>query len=337
MAFDPYKTIENVAAAEFTDGGDNKPFKDLEIALDYAADGRTEVVISDIGESLLSGVSFTDNALIGADGTVASTAGFHYTAPIPVSGIRSIFVGFKYTGTSTTYNLRVHSYSGTETTDWIEQLKEIPLVRNTFVSEFVTIPATCKYIRLSVAKTGTDLTCKKGWSSTISLGETPIYGGTLDVTSGKLTSTLDADGDPLETPVVTMIAGTELVSLLRANSVTADSGNIIKLIYMIEYYIRKGENFDLKSGYYMINGSGLDLTGGLTPQVIAGLHADCATAMSIGKLVLLENCVAGTGVPVSPLPVIVKASSTSFVMIWSTLTITVTNEDSVTIVDSSAS
>ena len=59
--------------------------------------------------------------------------------------------------------------------------------------------------------------------------------------------------------------------------------------------------------------------------------------MAIGKLVLLENCIAGTGVPVSPLPVIVKASSTSFVLIWSTLTITVTNADSVTIVDSSAS
>ena len=260
--FNPYKTIENVAAAEFMDGGEDRPFKALEIALDYVSGGRTNVLITDTGKDLLEGINFTDG-VINENGTVSTSASIHYSDPIDVTDIAEVFAAFRTTASGTN-NLRVHAYSGTSLTDWTAQLKAIPLTRYYYTGDTVSIPAGTKYIRISVSKTGTSLTCSAGgWYNLIPLGETPIYGGTLDVLSGKLTSTLDENGEPLETPVVTTITGLALTSLLRENNLTASSGNIIKLTYEIEWYKLKGEDFDLKSGYYMINGSGLDLTGGL--------------------------------------------------------------------------
>ena len=81
----------------------------------------------------------------------------------------------------------------------------------------------------------------------------------------------------------------------------------------------------LKSGYSMINCKGLDLTGGSTPQTIAGLYEQCKTALKSGKAIFAHNCVYGEGHPTSPIAVLVQqedehtiVATASILQIWVT-------------------
>lgn len=335
MAFSPYKTIENVNEAVFSDGGDNKAFRELKIELSYLAAGRSICRVMHSAEDLLDGVNFTDGYYIAEDGTIIEASTFHYSDAIDVSEFAKVFVGFTKSS-ATNASLRVHLYSGTNIeTDWVEQIGAVSLTRYVFSSDTFELPENAKYIRISVPKSGSNLVCSNdGYVKEISLGETPIYGGTLNVTTGDLVSTLDEHGDPLETPVESKVVPQVLKSFFSENHLWQGAGKIIKLVYEY-YYIQLTEGEDkMKSGYVMIDCGGLDLTGGSTPQTLDGLYDRCLEAIGTGKLALAENCINGTGIPISPLPVaIYEATSTKVAMLVGTLLIEITNADSVTVTD----
>ena len=82
----------------------------------------------------------------------------------------------------------------------------------------------------------------------------------------------------------------------------------------------------LKSGYALIDCKGLDLTGGSTPQTIAGLFARLVEVMKYGKPMIAENCVMGTGKPMAPLNVSAyKYDIHTFYVFFGTLEIVVTD------------
>lgn len=56
--------------------------------------------------------------------------------------------------------------------------------------------------------------------------EGAVYGGTLDVLSGKLTSTLASDGTELATPVEYQLTPIEVRSQLGSNNIWADTGDV---------------------------------------------------------------------------------------------------------------
>lgn len=91
----------------------------------------------------------------------------------------------------------------------------------------------------------------------------------------------------------------------------------------------------MNGGYIMIDCSGLDLLKGSTPQTITGLHARVTEAVKTGKALFANNCIWGSGKPVSPVQVfaIYFADIETWIVTASTLQIIVPKNDSVTIVN----
>ena len=90
----------------------------------------------------------------------------------------------------------------------------------------------------------------------------------------------------------------------------------------------------MKGGYYLLNAKGLDLTGGDTPQTIAGSWENAKKAINSGKPIVACNCVYGTGVPVSPVTCFGWfISTTEIVIVGATLHIHVKNDNTCTVLD----
>lgn len=89
-----------------------------------------------------------------------------------------------------------------------------------------------------------------------------------------------------------------------------------------------------KGGYIIIDCKGLDLTGGSTPQSISGSWKTAVNAITSGKPIVAENCIYGTGVPVSPVPCFGwYISSSEIVIVGATLHIHVKNDNTITVLD----
>ena len=87
-------------------------------------------------------------------------------------------------------------------------------------------------------------------------------------------------------------------------------------------------------GYYLVDCKGLDLTGGDTPQEIAGIWDDAVTALKVGKPIMAHNCVYGTNVPVSPITCFGRyISASEIVVVGATLHIHIKNDNTVTVLD----
>ena len=89
----------------------------------------------------------------------------------------------------------------------------------------------------------------------------------------------------------------------------------------------------MKSGYILIDCSGVDLTKGSTEQTISGLYARVKAAYNSGKMMIAENAVWGDQGLVSPIQVFAVDFGTYYVITASTLQIWLTNADKVTIVN----
>ena len=90
-------------------------------------------------------------------------------------------------------------------------------------------------------------------------------------------------------------------------------------------------------GYFMLDCKGLDLTGGSTPQTIAGCWYDVKQALAINKPIIAYNCIYGTGVKVSPIPVFGwYISTTEIVLVGATLHVHVKSDNTCTILDVAA-
>ena len=87
----------------------------------------------------------------------------------------------------------------------------------------------------------------------------------------------------------------------------------------------------LISGYYMLDGLGIELTG--NPKTYAGAWDAAVTALATGKPIMAYNMLYSTA-PVSPVPVFGwYLSSDTIVLVGATLHVHIEDDDTVTIVD----
>lgn len=139
--------------------------------------------------------------------------------------------------------LRIREYSAKPTTwsdaSFIGQSVSTNDSSATFISNAATtyvlvvfymggtsLDVTISNIQLELGSTATTYEPYNGETATttITLGDT-IYGGSLDVTNGTLTSTKAQDGTDLPDPVVTTITPTEINTLKGVNNIWADTGD----------------------------------------------------------------------------------------------------------------
>lgn len=84
----------------------------------------------------------------------------------------------------------------------------------------------------------------------------------------------------------------------------------------------------VKSGYALIDCTGLDLTKGSTPQTLAGMYNRLKEVMALNKPLVAVNCNWG-GIFVTPVNVFaIEISEGTIIVTSSTLQIIVTNADS---------
>lgn len=88
----------------------------------------------------------------------------------------------------------------------------------------------------------------------------------------------------------------------------------------------------MKGGYSMIDCGGLDLIKGSTPQTIAGLRAQCESALKVDKMVIACNCVWDEK-PVTSIPVMLVKIGDDIIGSFGTLQIWVDKDSVVTIVN----
>lgn len=90
----------------------------------------------------------------------------------------------------------------------------------------------------------------------------------------------------------------------------------------------------MTGGYILADCTGIDLTGGDTPQTVDGIWDKAVAALESNKPIIAKGCVYGTGVPVSPVPVFGWYIDTDeIVMVGATLHIHIKDDDTLTILD----
>lgn len=93
----------------------------------------------------------------------------------------------------------------------------------------------------------------------------------------------------------------------------------------------------MNGGYCLVDCKGLDLTGGSTPQTIAGIWDLAVNALKTGKPIVAENTVYGSGVPVSPVTCFGwYISTTEIVIVGATIHVHIKNDNTVTTLDVAA-
>ena len=125
-----------------------------------------------------------DGKYIAADGTISTNADFLYTDLIPVVG-NKVYAKSTNPGSTARYT-RVHGYNANGT--WLMQIDATQVQVNATADYSFTIPQEVAYIRISIAKSLTDVVFKMGTIYPVAL-PTTAYGGTLTVNkdgTGKL-------------------------------------------------------------------------------------------------------------------------------------------------------
>lgn len=240
------------AVASFEDGADGVPLKSCVVNIDYAAGGRTECNVTAAGKNLYS-------TLIGADdfnnnvnathsnnnGVVAinmseekhsgvyspfnsvirtlikgKTGKITYSFDIKSTAEGNIYVGYENAGASVK-NIETNWQHVTITATTNGDPNPFVVFNYSGVAREVQV----KNFQFELGSTATDYELYTGETYNITFPAT-IYGGTLDVTTGVLTSTLDADGNQLATPQVYQLEPQEIRTLLGTNNIWADCGNV---------------------------------------------------------------------------------------------------------------
>lgn len=100
---------------------------------------------------------------------------------------------------------------------------------------------------------------------------------------------------------------------------------------MINTLIKEG-NEHMKSGYVLVDATGVDLTKtGETTQTIAGIFGKLTTAMASGKLIILQGVVMGSGKAMSPIIVSPYMSSGAVTFKYNMDTVSIANTNVITI------
>lgn len=88
----------------------------------------------------------------------------------------------------------------------------------------------------------------------------------------------------------------------------------------------------MNGGYFMVDCTGLNLLAEST-QTISGIYAKSKTALESGKPIIANNCIYGTGVKMSPIPVFAIEEGDYIILTASILQIKVKNDNTITIIN----
>lgn len=100
---------------------------------------------------------------------------------------------------------------------------------------------------------------------------------------------------------------------------------------MINTLIKDG-NEHMKSGYVLVDATGVDLTKtGATTQTVAGIFGKLQTAMTSGKLIILQGVIMGSGKVMSPIIISPYMSSGAITFKYNMDTVSIANTNVITI------
>lgn len=240
------------AVASFEDGADGVSLKSCAVNIDYVSGGRTECNVNAAGKNLYSTLIGADDFNNNVNATHSNNNGVVVInmseeknsgvySPLN-SVIRTLIKGktgkitysfdIKSTVEGNTYVGYEHAGASGKNigTNW--QHVTITATTNGDPNAFVVFnysgvarEVQVKNFQFELGSTATDYELYTGKTYNITFPAT-IYGGALDVTTGVLTSTLDADGNPLATPQVYQLEPQEIRTLLGTNNIWADCGNV---------------------------------------------------------------------------------------------------------------
>lgn len=207
------------------------PLVSLNVTIDYKdTTGFSAVNVTRAGKNLFNKNAkdttkgYLDNKYLKNDGTLGGNNDYYISEYIQVNAGENL----------TMSNLAGYSQS----IAYYDSNKEY-LSANAYFNanvKTITTPASCCFIRFSILKANADIiqiersdtaTTYEPYTataSTINLDGT-IYGGSVDVTNGTVTSTKAQDGTDLPEPVVTTIDPTMINTLKGVNNIWADTGD----------------------------------------------------------------------------------------------------------------
>ena len=211
------------AVASFDDGADGVPLKSCVVQIDYAAGGRAGVTVVRTGVNLVN-TSSAIGQVIGEDITTSLLLRVNGST-LPLGVPLTAFIRFT-DGTDLGKNLVATAGSSSIYPGSYATLQQQPSSISFYTNAKGIESANGKTIAaLGIATAIGDYGPYSGTTYSITFPVT-IYGGTLDVTTGVLTSTLDAEGNSLATPQVYQLEPQEIRTLLGTNNIWADCGNV---------------------------------------------------------------------------------------------------------------
>lgn len=216
---------------------DNPIIKSLVANIDYNADGVSEVSITRTGKNLLwnmradtyttNGITFTKTAdgKVIANGTATANAWYKLTEGF-VCKEPMILSGCPFGGSSSKYEIQLDGVSN------VRDFGSGVSFNTSGSGKFYIVVRSGQTVNnlvfepmVRLATESEEYEPYQGTAITKSLGQT-VYGGTLDLISGVLTSTLNADGTEKATPEVIQLTGEQIETLLGVNNIWADSGEV---------------------------------------------------------------------------------------------------------------
>lgn len=255
--------------ANFPDGADDVPVAELIADIDYNQEGSTECNITKAGKNFIevtsstttvNGVTFTVNTdgTITCNGTATALTvgriiaqngdpinfkrGKVYTlSGCPIGGSEQTFqLDLRLTNSTGTFYSNAKDFGNGFT--WTDSAGgaayPIILIRNGYTCNNLTFKPQIEIGSAATAYEPYSSPEVKSISWETEAGT--VYGGSLNVTTGELTSTLDASGDPLPAPEVFQLTPEEVNTLLGVNNIYADTGDV-EVTYRadIDLYIEK--------------------------------------------------------------------------------------------------
>lgn len=195
------------------------PFTAFTAAIDYDADGWSGMTLTGCGKNLLNSASAELKAVDASDNQ-------RYVVTFTKSGTYHIITD---SSTQVYFKIVAKDLSSYGTPTPVTTTDQTVTVDSTHMLYLYAYSATL-LANVCVSFESTAYEAYDGDTVTVDFGET-IYGGSLDVLTGVLTSTLAADGTELAEAVTYQLTPPDLADLLDKLNVWADTGDVT-----VQYY-----------------------------------------------------------------------------------------------------
>lgn len=228
------------AVANFPDGADDVPVKSLVANIDYDSNGYTGLTIYKTGTNLwdeqweIGGIDSQTGQKIDRNDQIRSA---NY---IPVVGGKTYYIK------SSTKTLGIRFYDKNKNYFSFMSIIDgsINFANNVSFIRFILASTTTYNNDVSINYPSTDTEYHAYTGTTYDVDWTTeagtVYGGSVDIANGVVTSTKAQDGSDLPDPVVTQISPTELSTLYGTNNIWADTGDVtVEYRADVQLYIDK--------------------------------------------------------------------------------------------------